>query len=224
MEAYGMRARRRRPQIPARLDRQRTDGSVPPSPVESELELKGVQYVGADLDFGDYERVTLEDCAIVGSRIIAGRHTEIRIVASHIRSSDLSGLSITQGCIRSRLLDCKLTAASFGGGRLQDVQLVECLLNETSLRLSTVRRAEVHDCRVVDVDLTNSVLEDTCFAGSSISAMDLAKASCSRVDFTMAKELDVKRASDLSGCTVTTAQVLGLAVQLANEGGLVVRA
>lgn len=219
-----MRVRRRRPQIPARLDRQRPDGWVPTTAVESELELRGVQFVGADLDFGDYERVTLEDCAIIGSRIIAGRHTEIRILASQIRSSDLSGLSITQGCIRSRFLDCKLTAASFGGGRLQDVHLVECLLSETSLRLSTVRRTELHDCRVLDVDLTNSVLEDVCFAGSSISAMDLSKASCSRVDFTMVKELSVKRASDLSGCTVSTAQVLGLALQLANEGGLLVDA
>ncbi len=181
------------------------------------LDIAGVELKDCVLDLTSYETIEVTESRLVGVRMITAPNTLVTVRDSVLEGCDLSRMR-SESVLRSIIQRCKLAGAELVGA-VVDVEFVDCSIRMANLAGIQLQRVSFDDCELADVDLFNANLADVAFDGCRISELNLDRATCERVDFRLASQLDFKVAQDLSGCLLTVSQTHELATWLAHQLG-----
>lgn len=140
---------------------------------------------------------------------------------AHFVDVDLSGRRF-EGLRRVRFERCRLTGADFGDTRLRDVRFVDCALDVTSFRTSTLERVAVVGGRLDEADLSGARCTDVVLDGVDLANVTLTGARLERVDVTEAAIDGVADLRELRGSILSSVQVTTLAPRLARVAGMTV--
>lgn len=100
--------------------------------------LRNVRLTGADLEALSISNSVLEDCELSG------------VMAERLELS------------QCELVRCRMDGLVAGRGRFRDVRFVECALRDSSLRMTTWQRSELHEVELARADFTGAVFDDAC--------------------------------------------------------------
>ncbi len=158
-------------------------------------------------DFGadeaDLRSTRLRDTVIAQARfpsLRAGRGDwrDVRVEGARIGSAEMYEI----GWASVHFVDCKITYLNLRGARLRDVAFTRCTIEE--------------------LDLADAVARCVAFAQSSVQILDVQRAELEEVDLRGAELSRITGLSQLSGTTVSSAQLYQLAPLLAADFGMVI--
>lgn len=132
-----------------------------------ECELVGVRVVDSDLS-----GLRLRDCVLTGldAPTLKAPRTDWRDVAlSHSR---LGGVEIFDARWRSvRVSDSKLGFVNLRGSRIEDVIMSGCQIEELDLTGATATRVALSGCRIDQLTLTDATLSDVDLRGAELTVL-----------------------------------------------------
>ena len=193
--------------------------------LESETRYESVHLDQLALDQVDCSRSRFFECALTGVTVEGGnfRHVQLRegwIQATRWIAGDLAAVD---------WLDVTVVASVLAGVQMFDAQLRrvtfrECKLDSVNLRGAKLLDVRFIDCQLEHVDFSGAGLTNVDFPGSRISGATFDRAQLANVDLREAIELRLDGSYDaLRGSTITSAQLINLAPELAQALGIVVR-
>ena len=171
------------------------------------------------MDEGD--PVELEHLTLAGERVVGVELERASVTDANLDGCDLSGVVLSSYAVRrctlarTRLRDC-----IFGGGIVQDAEVVECPTERMSLRFSTLQRVTFTDCRLPGADFYGAVFDKVTFIRCDLSGANFDNVTVKELTFQACTLLGVTGALSLRGAVVDLDDLPGLAPSLAREAGL----
>jgi len=161
------------------------------------------------LDFGD---VRVEGGRWSGVTIEGFRAFDVRFTGC-----DLAGLVLQDDVvIRNAYFErCRMTGATLAGAKLNEVQFVDCVLDDANFRMLEGVFVRFVDCSMVMIDLYGAKLDRSAVVRSNLRGADFTNAFCKDVDLRGSEMLDIRGADALRGATIDSAQAHGLALSFA---------
>lgn len=181
------------------------------------LDLQDVELKEEFLDLTPFETVEIVGSRLVGVRLVTGPETLVVIRDSVIEQCDLSRMR-SESVLRSQFSGCKLAGAELTGSVI-DSDFADCSFTIANLTSVQLTRVAFTACKLTDVDLFDARLQDVSFDDCQIEALNLDRTQCERVDFRSAETLGFKAGRDMSGCLLSVAQTLELALWSAHQLG-----
>jgi uncharacterized protein YjbI with pentapeptide repeats len=180
--------------------------------------LEGVAIDGATVTVEAGDLIELFDVSLSQVRLETDGSGRLDIIDCVLTDCDLSRASI--GTLRgSRLIGCKLAGTDMAERTIRDCAFERCTLTYANLRMTTLVRVSIADCRLDETDLSGANLEDVTFAGSELIAVSTDRSRFERVDLRGTHGLDLTTPANLGGCLIDDTQVLELAYRLALLAG-----
>lgn len=187
-------------------------------PAPALLEAAG-EWSGLELT-ADYRghaapRLVLEESAVRGAGLAGADLSQARISDVGFGASDLSGLvlleaSLSRVCFR----DCRLSGATLAGAQLRDVHFLQCRMDDIDLRMSHGSRVSAEGCRLSGADFYGAEWEEVTLYDCDLSGAEFSKVKLRSGRLHGSQVDGLKGAHYLSGVTISTGQVLPLALQV----------
>jgi uncharacterized protein YjbI with pentapeptide repeats len=204
------------PRLPADLS------PAPPQSLIGEDEWSGCQLSG-DLAALAVAGLEVRQCRAHDTSLTAAQLPRARFIDVVFTSCELSGANMTEATLRRvEFRDCRLQGTTWAQAQLHDVRFADCRMDDSDFRMTTGERVEFDDCRLARSDFYAARLAwcrlfDCDLTGAQFSQADLSGARMhgSRLD-------DVGGAQYLKGVTISSAQILPMALQLLPALGLIV--
>jgi len=120
------------------------------------------------------------------------------------------------------LAGCALAGAQVYTASLRRVTFTDCKLDSVNFRSATLTEVTFENCLLRDVEFGSATLKRVRFGGSTLQRAIFTKASCTGVDLRGATLGISSGFESLSGVTIDSVQLVGLAPQLAAHLGITV--
>lgn len=169
---------------------------------------------GRDLSFYEFHATELERCSLVRANL-----SKASFYDCILTSCDLSNAILSEAFLsRTRLVGCKLEGAQLNGAILRSASLVDCQcrylnLGEAKLEGSTLRRCDLHEAFLSQVQLRRKSRLDEC----DLTKADLFRTTLSGIDLSSCNVEGIGLSADrseLRGAIVSIEQAPELAALL----------
>jgi uncharacterized protein YjbI with pentapeptide repeats len=153
----------------------------------------------------DFAGQAAEDLEMSGCRVTGSSFSGAELVRARITDTVLT---------RVEFDDCRLSGADLSGSRLVDVGFRECRLADASLRMTFGTRVRFDNCDLSRLDLYAAQLPGACFFDSDLTAAELSQATLTGARLHGSSFDKVRGAEALRGTTISSAQILPVALQV----------
>ena len=207
--------------------RMATPGTVPMPPrLPAELAQLDHVSLGTDVHWeavairADFSGQVAEDLEISGCRLSSACFSCAQLVRARLSDTvlercDLSAAVLSQAALtRVEFDDCRLSGADLSCARLQDVLFRECRLVDANLRMAVGARVRFEGCNLAGADLYAAQLPGACFFDSDLTGAELSQANLVGGRLHGSALGALKGAAALRGTTVSSAQVMAVALQV----------
>lgn len=183
------------------------------------------EWRGLDIE-GDFSgqrasRLEATGCRLVNSRLTGTQLPGARLVDVTFRNCELSGAIFTEASLwRARFESCRMRGASFAEAVLRDVSFADCRLDEGDFRMCSGQRAGFEGCSLAGADFYAARVDDAHFFNCELVGTEFSKATLEGGRLHGSKLEDLRGASYLRGVTISSAQLVPLAMQLLSAMGV----
>jgi uncharacterized protein YjbI with pentapeptide repeats len=190
---------------------------------------KNAKYPNGDL-VEAHALVLDDDGEVTRTRVIGGKHAGLSLAGARLTDvelvrCDLAGCDFSEAKLtRVAFVDCRGTALEAGQSQWRDVTVVDSVMPDANLRLSTFVAVRFETSSLVAAEFIAARLDNVTFVSTDLSRADFANASCTSVDLRGARLDDVKGVGSLAGASILPDQALGLAPALALALGIAIAA
>jgi len=161
------------------------------------------------------EDLEMSGCRVTGSSFSGAELVRARITDTVFERCDLAAAVLDHAVLtRVEFDDCRLSGADLSGSRLVDVGFRECRLADASLRMTSGTRVRFDNCDLSRLDLYAAQLPGACFFDSDLTAAELSQATLTGARLHGSSFDKVRGAEALRGTTISSAQILPVALQV----------
>lgn len=178
------------------------------------VEITDAVIVG-DLSARVASLVEVVGCRIEGAQLIGTHLTRCRLTDCVVTGCDLSGVVLDDcACTRVEFRGFRVSGIQAGGSKFRDVAFVDCTVDDANFRMTQWERAEFEGNRMVGADFYAAVLPGSRFSRCDLTGVQVSKCtlSGSRIEHSELKGL--RGAEALAGITITSDEILAVAVAL----------
>ncbi|GAB2609966.1 hypothetical protein GCM10027168_48640 [Streptomyces capparidis] len=193
-------------------------------PLEREGSYDAVHVEGAVFEEADGGSARFLECAFSSVLFSGGRLRRARFNDVWQHGVRWVGTDLAE----TDWLDAEVAAGAFAGtevfgATMRRVVFHQCKFQSVNARGAELRDVTFVDCLLRDVDLGGAALTGVAFPGSALDGVRLDRARLKDVDLRDATRLALTSGHDaLKGATITGAQLIGLAPELARALGITV--
>ena len=184
-----------------------------------DVRLEGGSFAAADAGSGQLSHALLADVDLNGSRLRAVRLIDVSGTSLDASNGDWRGATMR----RVQFSGCRLTGLVLSEAKLDEVTFRDCKLDYANFRFAELTRVSFEDCVLSDADFQGVKCASSRFTGCRMHGTDFNKSELDGVDL-RGSDLRLSGGVEaLRGALVSTAQVIDLAIPLAEAAGIVVR-
>jgi uncharacterized protein YjbI with pentapeptide repeats len=161
------------------------------------------------------EDLEMSGCRVTGSSFSGAELVRARVTDTVFERCDLAAAVLDHAVLtRVEFEDCRLSGADLSGSRLVDVGFRECRLADASLRMTSGSRVRFENCDLGRLDLYAAQLPGACFFDSDLTGAELSQAKLTGARLHGSTFDTLRGAEALRGTTISSAQVLPVALQV----------
>jgi uncharacterized protein YjbI with pentapeptide repeats len=168
----------------------------------------------------DFARQVAEDLEVNGCRVTGSSFSGTELVRARITDAvfercDFAATVFDHAVLtRVEFDNCRLSGTDLSGSRLVDVGFRECRMSEASLRMAAGARVRFEKCDLGSIDLYAAQLAGACFFDSDLAGAELSQATLTGARLHGSSFDNVRGAGALRGTTISSAQILPVALQV----------
>jgi uncharacterized protein YjbI with pentapeptide repeats len=171
--------------------------------------------VRADFSGQVAEDIEISGCRLTSTSFSGAQLPRARLSDTVFERCDLSAAVLSQATLtRVEFADCRLSGADLSGARLQDVLFSECRLVDVNLRMAAGARVRFDGCNLAGAGLYAAQLPGACLFDSDLTGAELSRANLVGGRLHGSALGALKGAAALRGTTVSSAQVMAVALQV----------
>jgi uncharacterized protein YjbI with pentapeptide repeats len=169
------------------------------------------------------EDLEMNGCRVTGSSFSGAEIVRARLTDTVFERCDLATATLENAVLtRVEFNDCRLSGVDLSGSRLVDVWFRDCRLADASLRMASGSRVRFEDCELSRLDLYAAQLAGACIFGSDLTGAELSKATLTGARLHGSSFDTLRGAEALRGTTISSAQILPVALQVLAVLGITV--
>lgn len=191
--------------------------------LEDDAELDGEDLDGVDLTGAEADGVHLTRCTFRSVLLTGTRLGRVRMRGVRFESCDLSGALLDEAVLTDVAFDrCRMTGFVLSG-RVADLRVTGCKLDDAVLRGITGSGVVVEDTTLLEADLQRVALTGgSRFDRCDLRGADVARSRVRGVRLTGCRLDGLRGASGLAGAVVDPTELVPLGMALLAEHGIVV--
>jgi uncharacterized protein YjbI with pentapeptide repeats len=196
-------------------------GSVDDLRAYAELEVMAFAHVdqsGTTLDNLHLDRCTFDDVQLTGAHARECVWRDVRFAEGELSGAMITGATL----VRVELVRTRARGLVLAESTLKHLVFAECLLDDASFRSSNVEHTRFERCNLVDADFTGAHLGSVVFDRCDLTHAQFSACTCDGVFLDHCTVEGARSVSGLRGATVTSDQVLPLALSAFAGLGIVV--
>jgi uncharacterized protein YjbI with pentapeptide repeats len=169
------------------------------------------------------EDLEVSRCRVTGSSFSGTEFVRARITDTVFERCDLAAAVLDHAVLtRVAFDDCRLSGADLSGSRLVDIGFRECRLADASLRMTSASRVRFENCDLGRLDLYAAQLAGAYFFDSDLTGAELSQATLTGARLHGSSFDNLRGAEALRGTTISSAQILPVALQVLAVLGITV--
>jgi uncharacterized protein YjbI with pentapeptide repeats len=169
------------------------------------------------------EDLEMNGCRVTGSSFSGAELVRARVTDTVFEGCDLAAAILENAVLtRVEFKDCRLSGTDLSGSRLMDVEFRECRMTDANLRMASGSRVRFENCDLARLDLYAAQLPGACFFGSDLTGAELSKATLTGARLHGSSFDTLRGAEALRGTTISSAQILPVALQVLAVLGITV--
>ena len=186
-------------------------------------DYEGIHFDGLDLDAPQAPGSRFMECAFTQVTMQDGQLRRARFNDVWLRGVRLTATELADSSwIEATMIDSVAAGVIAHGSLLREVTFRGCKLHGMSFRAATLTDVAFEDCMLREVDFGGATLRRCRFPGSQLHETDFSKVTLEKVDLRGADLGIIITPGALSGATITSVQLAGLAPLLAEHAGITV--
>jgi uncharacterized protein YjbI with pentapeptide repeats len=182
--------------------------------LEGEVDLTDT-LVSGDFAGCDLTEPVFSECRFVHATFNGGVLRYARFVDCIFADCDLSGTTFEECAFtRVEFRSCRASGLQAPRARLIDVAFFDCKLEGANFRMTRWERAELSDCDLREADLYDARMPGSCILNSDLAQLELSKADLAGSRLAGSKLDGIRGAGSLRKITITSDQVIPVALAL----------
>lgn len=164
------------------------------------------------------DSVIITDASLSGAILKDSGWMDVRLTGG-----EASGCTLVRSTLRRLdVRHIRATGFDLAEAELRDVQFVDCKINMANMRYAKLKKVIFEGCVLDDLDLTGAELDQVIIRGCQAARVDFSGAKCKAVDLRGTTLTSLKGLLGLRGATLSIAQLMELAPNMAAELGLII--
>lgn len=170
------------------------------------------------------QRMKFDESALDRLVLVNAALDSITMLDTEVRGCDVSAAVLGAGTFnRVRFTNCRMAGVDFSRAQIQNVTFVGCRLDMANFRFAKLGGVTFEDCTLIEADFQVGELANVTFSGCTIERAIFDQCKARQVDARGSELREIHGWNHLRGLTIDHAQLVGIAPELANELGIVVK-